>query len=121
MEIINKFGNPALYGFTLLQAFTLLSVPMDSEFTAVIEKLGIIGVLAYLNYQQRNDMKELQTAARTEETNIRKEFLQKENEITNRYEKLLTELAAENRQSLAKKDEVIKDLHTLIMEKARQT
>ncbi len=119
MEVLNKFGNPALFGFTLLQAFTLMSVPMDGEFTAIIEKLGIIGVLAYLNYQQRNDMKELQTAARTEETTIRKEFLQKEKEITDRYEKLLTELNTENRHLLAKKDEVIKDLHLLIMEKAK--
>lgn len=61
-------SNPVLLGLTLLEIPALTNG--DFSLFGTVEKIGIIGTLAYLNYQQRNDMKEQQVAFREEERNI---------------------------------------------------
>lgn len=61
-------SNPILLGLTLLEIPALTNG--DFSLFGTVEKIGIIGTLAYLNYQQRSDMKEQQVAFREEEKNI---------------------------------------------------
>jgi hypothetical protein len=61
-------NNPFLLGLAILQVPAITNG--DFSLFGTIEKIGIIGTLAYLNYQQRNDIKEQQLAFREEEKAI---------------------------------------------------
>ncbi len=90
-------SNPILFALTLLEIPTITNG--DFSLFGTVEKVGIIGTLAYLNYQQRNDMKEQQ-----------KSFREEENAIINRYEKIITDGNNDYKHSLAEKDRQIFEL-----------
>jgi hypothetical protein len=113
--VANFAYNPFLFVFTLLEIPTVTNG--DFSMAGMIEKMGIIGVLAYLTHQQRTDNKESNKNWREEEAIIRKQWAEKEDRIIARYENLLTEQSKDYKQNLQEKEKIIQDLHKIILEK----
>ncbi len=107
--------NPLLLFLPLLEVPAVMSGEFDLK--SMIEKLGIIGVLAYLTHQQRTDNKEQNNTWREEEANIRKQAAEKEDKMITRYEGLLAEQTRDYKQVVNEKEKTIQDLHKIILEK----